>query len=247
MAAWYEQMTGVRIIGEEVAEVRDALEEEKEDLQNQIMKIYHEREKNSQIQKQLSQYAQQYEKKKEEYALISNLSKTANGGLSQSSRMDFESYVQRQYFEQIVEYANQRLIQMSSGQFLLQCRRLEDLKNQGKVGLDLDVYSLATDSIRDVKSLSGGESFMAALSMALGLADVIQNTAGAIRLETMFIDEGFGALDDTAREQAVRILQELAGDQKIVGIISHVAELKEQISPKLVVEKTPRGSKVHWA
>ena len=111
----------------------------------------------------------------------------------------------------------------------------------------MDVYSLATDSVRDVKSLSGGESFMAALCMALGLADVVQNTAGAIRLETMFIDEGFGALDDTSREQAVRILQELAGDQKMIGIISHVTELKEQISPKLVVEKTPKGSKAYWA
>ena len=211
------------------------------------MELYHETEKNGRVREKLRKLEGQYEKGKKEYALVSNLSKTANGGLSQSSRLDFEAYVQRQYFEQIVEYANQRLIQMSSGQFLLQCRRLEDLKNQGKVGLDLDVYSLATDSVRDVKSLSGGESFMAALCMALGLADVVQNTAGAIRLETMFIDEGFGALDDTSREQAVRILQELAGDQKMIGIISHVTELKEQISPKLVVEKTPKGSKAYWA
>lgn len=246
-AARYEQMTGISLIKGETESIRIHLEEEKENLQTEIMKLYHEKEKNSQVRKRLVQLNGQYEKRKKEFALVSNLSKTANGGLSQSSRLDFEAYVQRQYFEQIIEYANQRLIQMSSGQFLLQCRRLEDLKNQGKVGLDLDVYSLATDSVRDVKSLSGGESFMAALCMALGLADVIQNTAGAVRLETMFIDEGFGALDDTSREQAVRILQELAGDQKMIGIISHVTELKEQISPKLIVEKTQKGSKVYWS
>ena len=246
-AARFGQMTGEPLQREKAEAVKIEVEREKENLQTELMELYHETEKNGRVREKLRKLEGQYEKGKKEYALVSNLSKTANGGLSQSSRLDFEAYVQRQYFEQIVEYANQRLIQMSSGQFLLQCRRLEDLKNQGKVGLDLDVYSLATDSVRDVKSLSGGESFMAALCMALGLADVVQNTAGAIRLETMFIDEGFGALDDTSREQAVRILQELAGDQKMIGIISHVTELKEQISPKLVVEKTPKGSKAYWA
>ena len=94
--------------------------------------------------------------------------------------------------------------------FILQCRELKDLSSQGQAGLDLDVYDLVTDSVRDVKSLSGGESFMAALSMALGLADIIQNTAGAVSLETMFVDEGFGSLDDQSRERAIRILKELA-------------------------------------
>lgn len=87
---------------------------------------------------------------------------------------------------------------------------------------------------------------MAALSMALGLADIIQNSAGAVQLETMFIDEGFGSLDDESREQAIMILNQLAGDHRIVGIISHVTELKEQIDHKLIVEKTDQGSKVHW-
>lgn len=242
----YRELTGNSLVREEVSRIRERLEKEREELQEQLMELHHEEEKNRQIREALLQCAKEYENQGREYALIRNLSRTANGSLTQSSRLDFESYVQRQYFEQIVDYANQRLIQMSSGQFLLQCRRLEDLKNQGKVGLDLDVYSLATDSVRDVKSLSGGESFMAALCMALGLADVVQNTAGAIRLETMFIDEGFGALDDASREQAVRILQELAGDQKMIGIISHVTELKEQISPRLTVEKTPKGSRAYW-
>ena len=114
------------------------------------------------------------------------------------------------------------------------------------MGLDLDVFSLVTDSVRDVKTLSGGESFMAALSMALGMADVIQNNAGAIRMETLFIDEGFGSLDETSREQAVRVLYELAGENRLIGIISHVTELKEQIETKLIVCKGKKGSHTLW-
>ena len=100
--------------------------------------------------------------------------------------------------------------------------------------------------VRDVKTLSGGESFMASLSMALGLSDMVQNTAGAIQLDTMFVDEGFGSLDDASREMAIRVLNELADEKHLVGIISHVNELKEQIDCKLIVNKTERGSEVHW-
>lgn len=135
---------------------------------------------------------------------------------------------------------------MNNQQFILQCREMERLGTQGQVGLDLDVYHLVNDSSRDVKTLSGGESFMAALSMALGLADIIQNEAGAIRLDTMFVDEGFGSLDDEARAQAIQVLLELADDQRLVGIISHVNELKEQIDNKLLVTKDDKGSHVQW-
>ena len=173
-------------------------------------------------------------------------SQTACGSLSGTAKIDFESYIQRRYFEKIILRANQRLMQMSSGQFLLKCRDMSQLGSQGKVGLDLDIYSLVTESTRDVKTLSGGESFMAALSMALGLADVIQDSAGAIRLDTLFIDEGFGSLDENAREQAIRVLYDLAGERRLIGIISHVTELKEQIEPKLSVTKTKRGSHVAW-
>ena len=135
---------------------------------------------------------------------------------------------------------------MNFEQFYLECREISNLGNQGQSGLDLDVKSFLNDSVRDVKTLSGGESFLAALAMALGLADIIQNTAGAIRLDTMFIDEGFGSLDDESRNQAIQILNELAGDERLVGIISHVNELKEQIDRKLFIEKGENGSKAHW-
>ena len=134
---------------------------------------------------------------------------------------------------------------MTSNEFILQCREISALSSQGQAGLDLDVYDLVTDSVRDVKSLSGGESFMAALSMALGLADIVQNTAGAVSLETMFVDEGFGSLDDAARERAIQILKELAGEKGLVGIISHVNELKEQIDWKLKVTKMSMAAVHH--
>lgn len=180
------------------------------------------------------------------YEMVNNLSRTANGTLSGSVKMDFETYVQRKYFKQIIHAANRRLSKMTSNEFILQCRDIKDLSSQGQAGLDLDVYHLVNDAVRDVKTLSGGESFMASLSMALGLADIVQSTAGAISLETMFVDEGFGSLDDAARERAIQILIELAGEKGLVGIISHVNELKEQIEYKLTVTKTDKGSHAEW-
>lgn len=195
---------------------------------------------------QLKKYFASGEELRQKYEMIGNLSRTANGNLSGSVKLDFETYVQRKYFRQIIRAANKRLARMTSNEFILQCREISALSSQGQAGLDLDVYDLVTDSVRDVKSLSGGESFMAALSMALGLADIVQNTAGAVSLETMFVDEGFGSLDDAARERAIQILKELAGEKGLVGIISHVNELKEQIDWKLKVTKNEHGSSTSW-
>lgn len=183
---------------------------------------------------------------REKKQLIETLYTTADGKVNRAARIDFQTYVQRQYFKQMVAAANKRLLPMTGGQFLLQCRELETLGRQGEVGLDLDVYSPASDRTRDVKTLSGGESFMAALSMALGMADVIQNTAGRVNIEAMFIDEGFGSLDEESRMKAIRILKELAGSRRLVGIISHVTELKEQLDRKLIVKKTEKGSSIRW-
>ena len=146
----------------------------------------------------------------------------------------------------MIACANHHLQKMAAGQFLLRCRSLENLSTQGNAGLDLDVYSMVTGKVRDVKTLSGGESFMAALSLALGMTDVITRTTGAVRMETLFIDEGFGSLDENSREQAIRILQGLAGGNRLVGIISHVTELKDQIEQQLVVTKTRTGSQAAW-
>ena len=182
---------------------------------------------------------------RQEYTIISRLDATANGKLSQR-HMNFQTYIQRRYFNSILQEANKRLFVMSNGQFILKCRDVEELSGQGEVGLDLDVYSMVNDQTRDVKTLSGGESFMAALAMALGMADIIQKTAGSIHIDTMFIDEGFGSLSDETRMQAIKILNELSEGKRLVGIISHVTELKAQIGTKLIITKGEKGSKAKW-
>ena len=131
---------------------------------------------------------------------------------------------------------------MSAGQFELRMYELDKAGEGKNHGLDLMVYSAVTGKVREVRTLSGGESFMAALSLALGMADQIQESSAAIHLDVMFIDEGFGSLDEESREQAIRVLRELAGEERQVGIISHVEELKKQLDRKLVIRKDREGS-----
>lgn len=227
---------------EKLDEVQTAQKEQRKEL----LKVHSRNQKNKEAKGKLKQYFEARKDLTSQYEMVNQLNRTANGMLNGSVKLDFETYVQRKYFKQIIHAANRRLSKMTSNEFILQCREIKDLSSQGQAGLDLDVYHLVNDSVRDVKTLSGGESFMASLSMALGLADIIQNTAGAISLETMFVDEGFGSLDDAARERAIQILQELAGEKGLVGIISHVNELKEQIEWKLAVTKTEQGSHAEW-
>lgn len=162
------------------------------------------------------------------------------------ARMDIETYVQRYYLERILYAANRRFGEMSAGQFEL---RMCDITKAGEGrnrGLDLMVYSNVTGKEREVRTLSGGESFMAALSLALGMADQIQQSSSAIHLDMMFIDEGFGSLDSQSRDQAVRVLQQMAGGSKLIGIISHVSELKQEIEDQLIVSKDEEGSSARW-
>lgn len=191
-------------------------------------------------------YLEKGKKMESEDQVIKSLSKTANGRLSGSAKIDFETYIQRQYFKQIIHEANKRLLTMSNHQFILKLKEEANTGRKTNEGLDLSVYSLVTDSERDVKTLSGGESFLAALAMALGLSDIVERSAGAIHPDMMFIDEGFGSLDAQSRQQAIEVLGELAGDSRMVGIISHVTELKEQIDRQLVVSRTDKGSRAVW-
>ena len=220
------------------------LEAKREALAGEEKDIYAVRQTNVKIYERLERLLADYGEEQENFARVRHLSRIANGQMAGMVRIDFQTYMQRRYFEQMVDAANRRLAGMSGHQFLLECRELENLGRQGEAGLDLDVYSLVNDSVRDVKTLSGGESFMAALALALGMADVIQQEAGKIHVDTLFIDEGFGSLDENARNQAIRILNELAGNDRLVGIISHVSELKEQIEQKIVVTKTNKGSSI---
>lgn len=196
--------------------------------------------------KTLEDEEKQYSRTLEQFLLYNGLWQAAGGKIKGRVRMDFETYVQRMYFEKILAAANRRFLTFTDGKMKLKSRPIEDLGLVGASGLELNVYVMATGKERDVKTLSGGESFLASLALALGLSDVVQSQAGSVRLESMFVDEGFGALDDETRNQAVRVLNELAGDDRLVGIISHVNDLKDSIGKKLIVTRTLQGSRAVW-
>lgn len=177
-------------------------------------------------------------------AKIEELSKIASGTAYQKRKIAFEQYVQATYFDMIINEANKRLINMTDNRYVL-LRKKSSSKISDKMALDLDVLDNYNGKIRDVKSLSGGESFKAALSLALGLSDIIQSYSGGVVIDTLFIDEGFGTLDMESREQSINTLIKLAGDNKLIGIISHVTELKERIDKKIIVSKTQEGSKIN--
>lgn len=177
------------------------------------------------------------------WAEISDLYKTVSGQQSGGkAKFSFEAYVQQYYFRQMTASANERLKILTDGNFVLKCKeKAKNLRQQ--TGLDLDVLDRNTGQWRDVSTLSGGESFMASIALALGLADVVQESSGGIRLDSMFIDEGFGTLDEHSLRQAVALLDRLADGKRLIGIISHVGELNNRIDKKIVVTKTPAGSK----
>ena len=181
-----------------------------------------------------------------EYARVDSLYQRLSGKVT-GARMDLETYVQRCYLERILQGANQRFRNLSAGQFELRLVEQSQAGEGRNRGLDLMVYSTVTGKEREVRTLSGGESFLAALSLALGMADQIQEKSAAISLDILFIDEGFGSLDDRARAQAVKVLQQMAGGSKLIGIISHVTELKQQIDNQLLVTKDHTGSHARWS
>ena len=233
----------------DTTELNEQLKAEKQALkeaEKTYMELHTAYENDRAVLQNCAVYLEKGKKMESEDQVIKSLSKTANGRLSGSAKIDFETYIQRQYFKQIIHEANKRLLTMSNHQFILKLKEEANTGRKTNEGLDLSVYSLVTDSERDVKTLSGGESFLAALAMALGLSDIVERSAGAIHPDMMFIDEGFGSLDAQSRQQAIEVLAELAGDSRMVGIISHVTELKEQIDRKLVVSRTDKGSRAVW-
>ena len=174
------------------------------------------------------------------YAWVRALSNTANGNLPGKEKIALETYVQMTFFDRILRRANLRLLVMSGGQYELKRRRTAE-NNRSQSGLELDVVDHYNGSERSVRSLSGGESFKASLSLALGLSDEVQSAAGGIRLDTMFVDEGFGSLDEESLQQALRALTGLTEGSRLVGIISHVSELKDRIDKQIIVTKDRTG------
>ena len=179
------------------------------------------------------------EKIRGEYGIVKELDDLANG--NNARRLVLEQYVLAGYFENILKAANLRLKNMTDGRYeLLRAGQVSD--GRKKDNLEIEVMDYYTGRKRSVKTLSGGETFKASLAMALGMSDCIQAESGGMEIETLFIDEGFGALDEESLEQACETLQSLAGKNRMVGVISHVAQLRERIEHQIVIEKRNNGS-----
>lgn len=230
----------------ETWELTDSQEEkraEQEALRKRIKQCNLIRETNASVLRNIGTLEKSLDEAEKKYAMIQNLAETANGNLSGKQRIQLETYVQQQLFDRILYRANLRFRVMSGGQYDL-IRRKEYQMNQ-QSGLDIDVVDHYNGTTRSVSTLSGGESFMASLSLALGLSDEIQESAGGVQLDAMFVDEGFGSLDEETLEQAMKAMQNLADEGgRIVGIISHVSELQNRIERQIQVHKEKSGGSV---
>lgn len=219
---------------EKVKEEIKTLEKDTTELETRMVK-------NKEISDILSSREQTIQKILRKWKIVDDLYKTASGSKSQTLHLSLETYVQRYYFRRIIAAANIRLNTLTEGMFSLKCKEGTN-DNRKEAGLDLEVWDRLTDKWRDVSTLSTGESFKATLCLALGLADVVSQGSGAIRLDSMFIDEGFGSLDEESLNHAKSMLLQLADGNRSIGVISHVAGLKEWIDHKIVLTKRSNGS-----
>lgn len=213
---------------------------EKTNKTNEKQQITIRRSSNEKTLEQVIKSSGELVKIEEELSWVKAVSDTANGGIKEKEKVMLETYVQMRYFDRIIQRANTRFIMMTDGQYELK-RKVTADNNRSQSGLDLDVIDYYNSTIRSVKTLSGGESFKASLALALGLSDEIQSSAGGIKLDTMFVDEGFGSLDEDSLNQAIRSLSGLTEGNRLVGVISHVRELKERIEKQIVVSKERSG------
>lgn len=220
----------------------EALEAQEREWNRQVQDQYAAEKNNEEILERVKIRQVELESAEQKYMWMRALSDTANGTLTGKEKIELETYVQMAYFDRILRRANLRLMTMSSGQYELK-RRSDPENRKEKSGLELDVIDHYNGSQRSVRTLSGGETFQASLSLALGLSDEIQARAGGIRIDAMFVDEGFGSLDEDALSQAVRALENLTEGDRLVGIISHVTELRDRIENKIVVTKTRQAGK----
>ncbi len=222
-----------------IAEEKNCLTQRKDDLTNRRRALDRRITANDSAKKGIDKKAGERRVLEERWTWMKPLSETANGGLK--DRISLETYVQMTYFDRILARANAHLMQMSGGKYDLK-RREGAAKNGGQNGLDLDVIDHYNGSERSVKSLSGGETFLASLSLALGLSEEIQSSAGGVQMDTLFVDEGFGSLDEETLRQAMRALRELSEGDRLIGIISHVSELRREIDRQIVVKRSKDGA-----
>ena len=211
---------------------RDALRAQEKQLAARLLP-------NRSVAQQYHNAAQARTTLEQRWQWVSALASTVSGNLTSRQKIRLETYIQMTYLDRILRHANTRLMQMTAGQYELQRIGAENQRSQS--GLDLGVIDHYNGTQRSVKTLSGGESFKASLALALGLSDEVQSAAGGIRLDTLFLDEGFGSLDDESLEQAIRVLAGLTEGNRLVGIISHVGALKDRIDHQIVVRKARSG------
>lgn len=230
----------VEVDTEALRQKQAEIETEKAACEERGKELHHRIQNNQSVLKNLQNRSKELVEKEKQYTMVRSLAVTALGNIPGKEKIMLETYVQMTYFDRIIARANTRLMVMTGGQYEMKRRRgSSNLRSQS--GLELDVIDHYNGSERSIRTLSGGESFQASLSLALGLADEIQASAGGIRLDTMFVDEGFGSLDSESLEQAVQALAGLAESKRLVGIISHVDELKNRIDRQIVVKKERSG------
>lgn len=237
IASLTEQLKeAVNLSEEELNIQKENLVERKKSFSSERDEVHARLEINGDMYEKVCRQQTELVKTESRWKWMKALSDTANGTITGKARIMLETYIQMQYFDRILARANIRLMTMSSGQYEL-VRRKENKSRVGKTGLELDVVDHYNGTVRSVKTLSGGETFQASLSLALGLSDEIQSNSGGIQLDTMFVDEGFGSLDEDSLDQAIHALKDLSQGSRLVGIVSHVAELKERIDKKIIVTK----------
>lgn len=213
---------------------------ELEQKRDQLIRILNQ---NQRAEETINNYQKQSMDIEQAYQVYGELSRLANG-TKETEYVSFERYVLGIYFEEILQAANERFSQMTNQRYTLQ-RKIEKAKGGGPQGLDIDVFDNYTGKVRSVRTLSGGETFKASLALALGLSDVIQNQNGGVSVDTLFVDEGFGTLDSDSLDMAIQTLLDLHKRGRLVGIISHVDELKTRIPAHIIVEKTQSGSQAY--
>lgn len=248
LAAAEGQLTQIRrqlaaIPAENLEQLKETLQEKEGDrsaLEQSGKDLHHRIQNNETVLTHLEEKRGTLSKKEKDYVMVRALAVTANGNIPGKEKIMLETYVQMTYFDRIIARANTRLMVMTGGQYEMK-RRTGGSGLRSQSGLELDVIDHYNGSERSVRTLSGGESFQASLALALGLADEIQASAGGIRLDTMFVDEGFGSLDAESLEQAIQALAGLAESKRLVGIISHVEELKNRIDRQILVKKERTG------
>lgn len=236
-----EQLSAAPVIDIAKQQAQQAtLLQQKSVLQQNIISLTSRIHSNNQILKNIAHQSKQLRESEDRCAWIKALSNTANGTVSGKEKIMLETYIQMTFFDRIITRANSRFTVMTDGQYQLK-RRAEAENYRSQSGLELDVIDYYNGTERSVRTLSGGESFKASLALALGLSDEIRSAAGGIHLDTMFVDEGFGSLDEESLRQAMEALSDLAEGDRLVAIISHVSELKEKIDRQIIVRKDKHG------